>query len=104
MLAIRSSMTLAVLAILAPLALAAADETQDRIIRDLMSTAAIPGLEAAVVTTNRIVWEKSFGEAVMKVPGPRKAMQSDTLLSSVSMGKLLVAALQLVVALGIPKP
>jgi CubicO group peptidase (beta-lactamase class C family) len=91
-------MTLAVLAILAPLALVAADETQDRIVRNLMSTAGIPGLEAAVVTTNRIVWEKSFGEAVLKVPGPRRSMRTDTLLSSASMGKLLVtvATLQLV--------
>jgi CubicO group peptidase (beta-lactamase class C family) len=91
-------MIVAVLALLAPIALAAADWTQDRIVGELMATAGIPGMEAAVVTTDHIVWEKSFGDAVRNVPGPRKAMQRGTLLQSASMGKLLVtvAALQLV--------
>lgn len=89
---------LAALAILVPLALAASDLTQDRIIGELMTTAGIPGMEAAVVTADHIVWEKSFGDAILDVPGPRKAMQKGTLLMSASIGKLLVtvAALQLV--------
>ena len=99
MLAIKSkTMTLAALAILDPLSVVAADKTQDRIVMELMAAAGVPGMEAAVVTSDRIVWEKSFGDAVLNVPGPRKAMKPNTLLDSASMGKLLVtvAALQLV--------
>ena len=55
-------------------------------------------MEAAIVSPSRIVWEKSFGDAILDVPGPRKSMTTSTLLDSGSMEKLLVtvAALQLV--------
>jgi CubicO group peptidase (beta-lactamase class C family) len=62
-----------------------------------MTDAGIPGLQVAVVKREKIVWVKSYGDAVLDVPGPRRPMKDDDRIMTASAAKLCVtiAAMQL---------
>ena len=69
---------------------------KDAFIRQIMEDAGIPGLQAVVVKRDKIVWSNSYGDAVLDVPGPRRAMNEHDLILTASATKLCVtiAALQ----------
>jgi len=69
---------------------------KDAFIHQIMEDAGIPGLQAVVVMRDRIVWSNSYGDAVLDVPGPRRAMNEHDLILTASATKLCVtiAALQ----------
>lgn len=68
----------------------------DAFIRQVMQTVGIPGLQTLVVKNGQIVWSRSYGDAVLDAPGPRRAMTDQSILLIASTSKLLVpiAALQ----------
>ena len=43
-----------------------------------------------MVKNGRVVWAKSYGNAVLDQPGPRRAMSNDSVLFSASVAKILV--------------
>jgi len=69
---------------------------KDAFIRQIMEDVGIPGLQVAVVNRDKIVWSNSYGDAVLDVPGPRRAMNGHDLILTASATKLCVtiAALQ----------
>jgi CubicO group peptidase (beta-lactamase class C family) len=69
---------------------ALSDAERDSFIQMAMRSGGLPGLQAIVVRDNRIVWAKSYGCAVLGEPGPRRAMENDSILFSASIAKLLV--------------
>jgi CubicO group peptidase (beta-lactamase class C family) len=68
----------------------AADIERDAVIRQMMASAGIPGLQTVVVKNGKVVWAKSYGYAVLDQPGPRRPMRNDSLLFSASVAKILV--------------
>ncbi|HMI57308.1 MAG TPA: serine hydrolase domain-containing protein [Gemmatimonadaceae bacterium] len=86
---------LAFAALAAPSAVAQRETTTDAqreaAIRDAMRDAGIPGLQTVVVKSGRIVWEKSFGYAVLAHPGPVRAMRNNSISFTASIGKILTA-------------
>jgi CubicO group peptidase (beta-lactamase class C family) len=69
---------------------------KDAFIHQIMEDAGIPGLQAVVVKRDKVVWSNSYGDAVLDVPGPRRAMNEHDLILTASTTKLCVtiAALQ----------
>jgi CubicO group peptidase (beta-lactamase class C family) len=61
----------------------------DATIRDMMRDAGIPGVQTIVVKDGRIVWEKSYGYAVLAHPGPVRPMRDNTISFTASIGKIL---------------
>ena len=64
---------------------------REAFIRDAMRNGGIPGLQTVVVKDGHIVWEKSFGYAVLSHPGPMRAMRNNTISFTASIGKILTA-------------
>jgi len=63
----------------------------DALVRQLMDNAGMPGLQAVVVKDGKIVWSGSYGDAVLDVPGPRRAMRDDSIIQIASTSKIVVA-------------
>jgi CubicO group peptidase (beta-lactamase class C family) len=63
---------------------------KDAFIHQIMEDAGIPGLQAVVVKRDKIVWSSSYGDAVLDVPGPRRAMNEHDLILTASVTKLCV--------------
>src|ERR1700692_4464836 len=53
---------------------------KDAFIHQIMEDTGIPRLQAVVVKRNKIVWSNSYGNAVLDVPGPRRAMNEHDLI------------------------
>ena len=68
----------------------AAEPPRDAEIQRMMAHEGIPGLQAAVVKDGRVLWVKSYGSAVLDVPGPARAMSDDMMLFTASIAKLIV--------------
>lgn len=66
------------------------DRDKDTFIQLAMRAAGLPGLQTVVVKNGRVVWAKSYGNAVLDRPGPRRAMSNDSVLFSASVAKILV--------------
>jgi CubicO group peptidase (beta-lactamase class C family) len=66
------------------------DREKDAYIHLAMRAAGMPGLQTVVVKNGRVVWAKSYGNAVLDQPGPRRAMSNDSVLFSASVAKILV--------------
>lgn len=56
-----------------------------------MKDAGIPGLQTVVVKNSHIVWQKSYGQAVLAQPGPPTPMRDDSILFACSIGKIVTA-------------
>ena len=69
----------------------AIDAERDDFVREMMKSAGIPGVQTVVVKNNRIVWQKSYGQAVLAQPGPARPMRDDSILYTASIGKMLTA-------------
>jgi CubicO group peptidase (beta-lactamase class C family) len=67
-----------------------ADRDKDAFIQLQMRAAGIPGLQTVVVKDGRVVWAKSYGNAVLDQPGPRQAMGNESVVFSASVAKILV--------------
>jgi len=69
---------------------------RDAFVQQIMKEAGIPGLQTVVVKDSRIVWHKSYGQAVLTQPGPPTPMQDDSIFFTCSIGKILtvVAVMQ----------
>jgi len=63
---------------------------KDTFIELAMRAAGLPGLQTVVVKNGRVVWAKSYGHAVLDQPGPKRAMQNDSVVFSASVAKILV--------------
>ena len=72
------------------------DAERDTFIRQIMKDAGIPGLQTVVVKGSRVVWQKSYGYAVLAQPGPARPMRDDSILFTCSLGKIVtvVAVMQ----------
>lgn len=46
----------------------------------MASRGGIPGIQTVVVKKDRVVWQRSYGYAVLDQPGPRMAMKNDSIL------------------------
>jgi CubicO group peptidase (beta-lactamase class C family) len=66
------------------------DGDKDTFIQMAMRAAGLPGLQTVVVKNGRVVWAKSYGDAVLDQPGPRRAMSNDSVVFSASVAKILV--------------
>jgi CubicO group peptidase (beta-lactamase class C family) len=66
------------------------DADKDAFIQLAMRSAGLPGLQTVVVKNGRVVWAKSYGNAVLDQPGPRRPMSNDSVLFSASVAKILV--------------
>jgi CubicO group peptidase (beta-lactamase class C family) len=67
------------------------DIERDNFVRQTMKSAGFPGVQTVVVKNNRIVWQKSYGQAVLAQPGPARLMRDDSILYTASIGKMLTA-------------
>lgn len=88
---IRVAVLATALCLAAPDAVADPAGTIDGRIAEAMALEGIPGLQAVVVKNGRVIFAKSYGYAVLDQPGPRRAMQDDTVLFGASVTKLLVS-------------
>ena len=72
------------------------DAEKDSFVQFMMRSAGIPGLQTVVVENSRIVWQKSYGQAVLAQPGPPAPMRDDSILYTCSIAKMLtvVAVMQ----------
>jgi CubicO group peptidase (beta-lactamase class C family) len=86
----RALIATLVLGAASSLAAHAEDANRDAIIRHMMASAGVPGLQAVVVKNGRVIWAKSYGYAVLDEPGPRRAMRNDSIVFSASVAKILV--------------
>jgi len=68
----------------------AVPESPDSYIAHAMAFEGIPGLQAVAVKNGKVAWAKSYGDAVLEQPGPRRAMQNDSVLTTASLSKILV--------------
>ena len=66
------------------------DADKDAFIQLVMRSAGLPGLQTVVVKNGRVVWAKSYGNAVLDQPGPRRAMSNESVVFSASVAKILV--------------
>jgi CubicO group peptidase (beta-lactamase class C family) len=67
------------------------DIERDSFVRQTMKSAGLPGVQTVVVKNNRIVWQKSYGQAVLAQPGPARPMRDDSILFTCSISKILTA-------------
>jgi CubicO group peptidase (beta-lactamase class C family) len=69
---------------------------KDGFIQELMKDEGIPGLEVVMVKQDKVVFLRSYGDAVLDVPGPRRPMRDDDRILTASTAKLCVtiAAMQ----------
>jgi len=63
----------------------------DSTILEAMREGGMPGVQTIVVKNGKIVWQKSYGYAVLAHPGPVRAMRDNTILFTASIGKILTA-------------
>ena len=64
---------------------------KDSFIQQIMKSAGIPGLQTVVVNNTRVIWNKSYGQAVLAQPGPPTPMRDDSILFTCSIAKILTA-------------
>ena len=64
---------------------------KDSFVQQIMKSAGIPGIQTVVVNRSRVVWQKSYGQAVLAQPGPPRPMQDDSILFTCSIAKILTA-------------
>ena len=67
------------------------DAERDTFVQQMMKSAGIPGLQTVVVSNSRVLWQKSYGQAVLAQPGPPTPMQDDSVLFTCSIAKILTA-------------
>jgi CubicO group peptidase (beta-lactamase class C family) len=67
-----------------------AETDLDVVIRNTMTSFGFPGMQTLVVKDGRVIWSKSYGYAVLDLPGPRRAMRDDSILFSASVTKMFV--------------
>jgi CubicO group peptidase (beta-lactamase class C family) len=66
----------------------AVDAERDGFVRQMMKSAGMPGVQTVVVKHGRIVWEQSYGQAVLAQPGPLRPMRPNSILFVCSLGKV----------------
>ena len=64
---------------------------RDDFVREMMKNAGIVGLQTTIVKNSRIVWQKSYGQAVLAQPGPSRPMRDDSILFTASICKMFTA-------------
>ena len=69
---------------------APSDVEKDAFIRLAMRSDGLPGLQTVVVKNGRVVWNKSYGFAVLARPGPQRTMTNDAVLFSASVARIFV--------------
>ncbi len=62
-------------------------------IRDAMEAGGMPGIQTIVLSHDSVVWQHSYGSAVLSQPGPARAMKDDDLLCIASVGKLIASVM-----------
>ena len=68
-----------------------ADAEKDVIVRQVMRSGGIPGIQVVVVNKDRVVWQRSYGYAVLAQPGPITPMKNDSILYTCSVSKIVTA-------------
>jgi CubicO group peptidase (beta-lactamase class C family) len=63
----------------------------DSTILEAMREGGMPGVQTVVVKKGKIVWQKSYGYAVLAHPGPVRPMRDNTISFTASIGKILTA-------------
>ena len=68
-----------------------ADAEKDVIVRQVMRSGGIPGIQTVVVNRDGVLWQKSYGYAILAQPGPVTPMRDDSLLYTCSVSKIVTA-------------
>jgi len=58
----------------------AAEAERDSVVQGMMRDAGLPGVQTVVVKNGKVVWSRSYGQAVLDPPGRPQPMRDDTFM------------------------